>query len=61
MTVWLAAVLAVVFLAVGIVSLRMGSKPEKRLWIIAGIALLLACFLCVLYLAATWLLLGGIE
>ena len=61
MTVWLAAVLAVVFLAGGIISIRMGPKPENRLWKIVGIVLLLACFLCVLYLAATWLLLGGID
>lgn len=61
MTAWVSATLAVVFLAVGIISLRMESKIEKRLWKIAGMALLLACALCILYLAATWLLLGGIE
>ncbi len=61
MTVWLAAVLAVVFLAGGALFLRMGSKPEKRLWKIAGMALPFACAMCVLYIAATWLLLGGIK
>lgn len=61
MTVWLAATLAVVFLAGGALLLRMGSKTERLLWKIVGIALLLACAMCALYLVATWLLLGGIK
>lgn len=61
MTVLVAAILVVVLLAAGIISLRMESKTNKRFWKIVGTALLLACALCFLYLAATCLLLGGID
>lgn len=61
MTVLVSAVLGVVFLAGGVVSLRIGINTGKRFLKITGMALLLACVLCVLYLVATGLLLGGIE
>lgn len=61
MVVWVAAILAAVFLAGGAVSLRVGIKNGKRLWKTTGMVLLLACVLCVVYLAAALLLLGGIE
>ena len=61
MAVWVAAVLAAVFFAGGVLSLRVGIKNEKQFWKIAGLVLSLACALCVLYLAAALLLLGGME
>lgn len=61
MPVWGIAVLAAVFLASGIASLRTGTKTGKRVWTFTYIALFLLCAVCVLYLAAALLLLGGVE
>lgn len=61
MNVLTAAVLAGVSLAGGIIFLRMGIKNKRQLWKITGVALFLVCVLCIVYLIATLLLLGGIE
>ncbi len=61
MEVWVAAIFAVVFSAGGAISLCMGIKTGKRFLKITGMALLLACAMCVLYIVATWLLLSGIK
>lgn len=61
MAVWGAAILAVVFFMGGAISLRVGIKNKKSIWKITGIVLFLVCALCILYLAAVLLLLGGIE
>lgn len=61
MTVLCAAVLVVVSFTGGAVSLRMGIKNKRQLWKITGVALFLVCVLCIVYIIATLLLLGGIK
>ena len=61
MTVLAAAILAGVSLAGGIIFLRVGIKNKRRLWKIAGIALFLACALCVVYLVSTLMFINAIK
>lgn len=61
MPVWAGAVLAAVFLVGGIVSLRAGKKTSKGFKSFMYILLFFLGTVCVLYLAAALLLLGGVE
>ncbi len=61
MPVWGVVILAAIFLAGGIMSLYTGTKTGKRVWTFAGIFLFLLCVVSILYLAAAFLLLGGIQ
>ena len=59
--VWVSAIFAVCFMAAGIFSLQIGAKRKQSVWRLSGIALLLLCAGCAVYLAAALLLIEGIK
>ena len=48
-------------MAAGIFSLQIGAKRKQSVWRLSGIALLLLCAGCAVYLAAALLLIEGIK
>lgn len=60
MEVWFAAALAVTGLVMGIRLFHIGTKTQKKIWVAIGSVLFILGVLCVVYLMAVWLLLGGI-
>lgn len=61
MSIGLSAVLAVIFLIVGIVSFRSKAKTEKKAWTFTYVISFALCIVCVFYIIAASLLLGGIK
>ena len=61
MPVYAAAILAAAFLAAGVLFLFRGRRTGKRAFILAGLAAFILCAGCVVYLAATLLLVSGIA
>lgn len=61
MSVGFSAVLAVIFLIVGIVSFQNRAKTENKVWTVAYVISFALCIVCVFYIIAASLLLGGIK
>ncbi len=61
MPIWFSFILTIIFLSAGILSFRKKVKTGKYTWTFAYITLFILCVACILYIIATFLLLGGIE